>query len=104
MKLSHKRKVKLKLNKSRSTLVMSAVAAKKPVAKTVAKPVAEKPVAKKAEPAQSQVAVTSDIALTPKQQQVLDILRANPEGINPKGIGSKQVRKMAKLLPGQPAH
>ncbi len=82
MKLSHKRKVKLKLNKSRSTLVMTAVTAKKPVAKTVAKPVVEKPVAQKAEPAQSKDAVTSDVALTPKQQQVLDILRANPEGIN----------------------
>ncbi|GEA50892.1 hypothetical protein VIN01S_16960 [Vibrio inusitatus NBRC 102082] len=38
----------------------------------------------------------SDIALTPKQQQVLDIVIANAEGINPKGIGLEAGQEESK--------
>ncbi|MEF1207618.1 MarR family transcriptional regulator, partial [Photobacterium damselae] len=31
--------------------------------------------------------VVTSVNLTPKQQQVLDIVKANTDGINPKGIG-----------------
>ena len=55
-----------------------------PVAEKV---VAEKPVVEKAVAEKKVAAVKTDVALTPKQQQVLDIVVANAEGINPKGIG-----------------
>lgn len=84
MKISHKRKVQLKLKKR----VLAVSAVHKASAVTKAKPAkvvtAKKPVVEKAvenKPAAEQ------IVLTPKQQQVLDIVRQNPEGINPKGIG-----------------
>ncbi len=51
------------------------------------KAVAEKKVA---------AAKTVDVALTPKQQQVLDIVVANAEGINPKGIGLAAGQEDAK--------
>ncbi|MFD2179661.1 MarR family transcriptional regulator [Veronia pacifica] len=85
MKISHKRKVQLKLKKriqttSRdATLKVKKAVSTKSATKvvTAAKPVVEKTIAPAA----------SDAGLTPKQQQVLDIVRNSPEGINPKGIG-----------------
>lgn len=73
MRLAHKRKVQMKLQKRIKATVANVAAAPK-----AAKPVAEKAVA---------AAKTVEVALTPKQQQVLDIVVANAEGINPKGIG-----------------
>ncbi|TOM45784.1 MarR family transcriptional regulator, partial [Vibrio parahaemolyticus] len=65
----------------------------KPVAeKAAVKPVVEKAVAEKKVAA----AKTVDVALTPKQQQVLDIVVANAEGINPKGIGLAAGQEDAK--------
>ncbi len=90
MRLAHKRNVQAKLQKrikvtSASKAVKPAVA-KPVVAKKVAKPVAEKAV----------VAKTVDVALTPKQQQVLDIVASNAEGINPKSIGLAAGQEDAK--------
>ncbi|MEZ8387248.1 MarR family transcriptional regulator, partial [Vibrio splendidus] len=44
------------------------------------------------------VAATKEVAvaLTPKQQQVLDIVVSNAEGINPKGIGLAAGQEDAK--------
>ncbi|SIN83963.1 MarR family transcriptional regulator [Salinivibrio sp. ES.052] len=74
MKISHKRKVQRKLNKR----VKASLPARQ-------RPVKSKPVAA-TQPATAP-ATSAASALTPKQQQVLDIVKANPEGINPKGIG-----------------
>lgn len=41
-------------------------------------------------------AVNTEISLTPKQQQVLDIVAANAEGINPKSIGLAAGQEDAK--------
>ncbi|MGY0613696.1 MarR family transcriptional regulator [Vibrio sp. FJH11] len=95
MRLAHKRKVQMKLQKrikatvANIAAVQNAQKAAKPVvAKAVAAFVTEKTVAEKVVAEKKVAAVkTVDIALTPKQQQVLDIVVANAEGINPKGIG-----------------
>lgn len=83
MRLAHKRKVQAKLQK-RIKAVTSQVAAATPK-KTVQKAVVNAaPIVEKA--ATPNVKVT-DVALTPKQQQVLDVVSKNSDGINPKGIG-----------------
>lgn len=95
MRLAHKRKVQMKLQKrikaavANIAAVQNAQKAAKPVvAKAVAASVTEKTVAEKVVADKKVAAVkTVDIALTPKQQQVLDIVVANADGINPKGIG-----------------
>ncbi|WP_447400229.1 MarR family transcriptional regulator [Vibrio harveyi] len=92
MRLAHKRKVQMKLQKRIKATVANVVAAPKvakPVVEKAAAPsVTKKAVAEKAV-AEKKVAAakTVEVALTPKQQQVLDIVVANAEGINPKGIG-----------------
>lgn len=105
MRLAHKRKVQMKLQKrTKATVAKTAAVQKpaKPVAEKAAPSVAEKPVAEKAvvEKAKAEkkvaVAKTVDVALTPKQQQVLDIVVANAEGINPKGIGLAAGQEEAK--------
>ncbi|MCG9749999.1 MarR family transcriptional regulator [Vibrio brasiliensis] len=91
MRLAHKRKVQLKLQKRIKATVASVKATKK------AKPEVEKKVA--VTPAAEKVvaaAKTTDVALTPKQQQVLDIVVSNAEGINPKGIGLAAGQEDAK--------
>ncbi|EEX92555.1 hypothetical protein VIOR3934_05049 [Vibrio orientalis CIP 102891 = ATCC 33934] len=91
MRLAHKRKVQLKLQKRIKATVATVEATKK------AKPEVEKKVA--AKPAAEKVvaaAKTTDVALTPKQQQVLDIVVSNAEGINPKGIGLAAGQEDAK--------
>lgn len=77
MRLAHKRKVQSKLQKRVKATV---VAAKQPVEKTVEKVVQStvKPAAK---------VMNSEISLTVKQQQVLDIVVAQGEGLNSKAIG-----------------
>lgn len=82
MRLAHKRKVQLKLQK-RIKATVANVEATQTVKPVVEKKVAAKPAAEKVVAA----AKTTDVALTPKQQQVLDIVANNAEGINPKGIG-----------------
>ncbi|MGR5131548.1 MarR family transcriptional regulator [Vibrio alfacsensis] len=91
MRLAHKRKVQMKLQKRIKATVANLAAAPKaanPVVEKAAKPVAEQAVVEKAVAEKKVAAVkTVEVALTPKQQQVLDIVAANAEGINPKGIG-----------------
>ena len=94
MRLAHKRKVQMKLQKRIKATVANVAAAPK-----AEKPVAEKAVAEKKVAA----AKTVEVALTPKQQQVLDIVVANAEGINPKGIGlaaGQEEAKAASLATG----
>ncbi|EEX33529.1 MULTISPECIES: hypothetical protein [Vibrio] len=90
MRLAHKRKVQMKLQKRVKATVANVEATKK------AKPVVEKKVA--VAPAAEKVVAAKEVsvALTPKQQQVLDIVVANVEGINPKGIGLAAGQEEAK--------
>ncbi|EGR3219759.1 MarR family transcriptional regulator [Vibrio parahaemolyticus] len=96
MRLAHKRNVQMKLQKRIKATVANLAAAPK-TAKPVAEKAAVKPVVEKAV-AEKKVAAakTVDVALTPKQQQVLDIVVANAEGINPKGIGLAAGQEDAK--------
>ncbi|NUW67160.1 MarR family transcriptional regulator [Vibrio coralliilyticus] len=90
MRLAHKRKVQMKLQKRVKATVANVEATKK------AKPVVEKKLA--VAPAAEKVVAAKEVsvALTPKQQQVLDIVVANAEGINPKGIGLAAGQEEAK--------
>ncbi|UPR34626.1 MarR family transcriptional regulator [Vibrio cyclitrophicus] len=102
MRLAHKRKVQAKLQKRTKAAVVKAVATPKKAKPVAEKVVAEKTVAAKtvaAKPAvEKTVAATKEVAvaLTPKQQQVLDIVVSNAEGINPKGIGLEAGQEDAK--------
>lgn len=97
MRLAHKRKVQAKLQKR----IKAAVAKVEATPKT-AKPVAEKVVAEKTVAAKPAVEKTvaapkaASVSLTPKQQQVLDIVASNVDGINPKGIGLAAGQEDAK--------
>ena len=97
MRLAHKRKVQAKLQKRMKAIVANLSSTPK-VAKaaSVTKAVAEKTV--KAVPAAEKavLATKATVALTPKQQQVLDIVAANAEGINPKSIGLAAGQEDAK--------
>ncbi|MDB1123764.1 MarR family transcriptional regulator [Vibrio algarum] len=88
MRLAHKRKVQMKLQK-RVKSVLSATA-EKPVQKKIVKK-DEAPAKKVAAPSAS-----TTVSLTPKQQQVLDIVLKNPEGINSKNIGLEAGQEAAK--------
>ncbi|WP_087018776.1 MarR family transcriptional regulator [Thaumasiovibrio subtropicus] len=98
MRISHKRKVQLKLNKklkltdAAARPVRAAVKAEKPAPKAEAAVKAAEPVVEAAPKAKA----ATSVALTPKQQQVLDIVHANAEGINPKGIGLAAGQEDAK--------
>lgn len=101
MRISHKRKVQLKLQKR----VKATVAVAKPAAKVAVKkaPTAETvkaaPAAKSVEeqkPVEAVAPAAAQVSLTPKQQAVLDIVVKNVEGINPKGIGLQAGQEDAK--------
>ncbi|WP_419208535.1 MarR family transcriptional regulator [Photobacterium leiognathi subsp. mandapamensis] len=100
MRISHKRKVQLKLQKQTPVFAeLATKAAPKKVAKaeTVkAAPVAKTEEAKKVVKAAASAKAASAVALTPKQQQVLDIVVKNAEGLNPKGIGLEAGQEDAK--------
>ncbi|WP_341663278.1 MarR family transcriptional regulator [Vibrio sp.] len=81
MRLAHKRKVQMKLQKH-----LKATVAKEKVTPSQ-KPQAEKKITVTATEKKVTAAKVVETNLTPKQQQVLDIVVANAEGINPKGIG-----------------
>ncbi|WP_122034978.1 hypothetical protein [Aliivibrio sp. EL58] len=95
MKIAHKRKVQSKLHKR-----IKATAPKTEVKKAANPAKVAKPVEKKVEAvvaaAPKAVAVATDIALTPKQQTVFDIVCQNPEGINSKDIGLAAGQEEAK--------
>lgn len=86
MRLAHKRKVQMKLQKR----------IKATVGNKLATPVAAKEVKKAAVVEAQPPAKATSVNLTPKQQQVLDIVAAKPEGINPKGIGLEAGQEEAK--------
>ncbi|NVD06817.1 MarR family transcriptional regulator [Vibrio sp. JPW-9-11-11] len=91
MRLAHKRKVQLKLQKRIKATVANVEATQK------AKPAVEKKIATKPAAEKVVAAVKStNIALTPKQQQVLDIVAKQADGINPKGIGLAAGQEDAK--------
>ncbi|MFA0437288.1 MarR family transcriptional regulator [Vibrio breoganii] len=93
MRLAHKRNVQMKLQKRIKTSTKTV--ASKTVTKAETKPaVVTETVEVKVE--NNAEAKASDIALTPKQQQVLDIVVANAEGINPKGIGLEAGQEESK--------
>ncbi|WP_305405307.1 MarR family transcriptional regulator [Photobacterium leiognathi] len=100
MRISHKRKVQLKLQKQTPVFAeLATKAAPKKVAKaeTVkAAPVEKTEEAKKVVKAAAPAKAASAVALTPKQQQVLDIVVKNAEGLNPKGIGLEAGQEDAK--------
>ncbi|MDD9194947.1 hypothetical protein PVK62_03750 [Aliivibrio sp. S3MY1] len=95
MKIAHKRKVQSKLHKR-----IKATAPKTEVKKAAKPAKVAKSVEKKVEAvvaaAPKAVAVATDIALTPKQQTVFDIVCQNPEGINSKDIGLAAGQEEAK--------
>ena len=95
MKIAHKRKVQSKLHKR-----IKATAPKTEVKKAAKPAKVTKPVEKKVEAvvvaAPTVAAVATDIALTPKQKAVFDIVCQNPEGINSKEIGVAAGQEEAK--------
>ncbi|EAR55793.1 hypothetical protein SKA34_15365 [Photobacterium sp. SKA34] len=95
MRISHKRKVQLKLQKQ--TPVFAELATKKaPNVETVKSASVAKAVETKKEVKVAPAKATSAVSLTPKQQQVLDIVVKNAEGLNPKGIGLEAGQEDAK--------
>ncbi|WP_375322335.1 hypothetical protein [Aliivibrio logei] len=95
MKIAHKRKVQSKLHKR-----IKATAPKTEVKKAAKPAKVAKPVEKKVEAvvaaAPKAAVIATDIALTPKQQTVFDIVCQNPEGINSKEIGVAAGQEEAK--------
>ncbi|MGR2889417.1 MarR family transcriptional regulator [Vibrio vulnificus] len=99
MRLAHKRKVQMKLQKRIKAAVANLAAASNTVKPAAEKTVISKSVAEKkvvATKVAASSAVNKEISLTPKQQQVLDIVAANAEGINPKSIGLAAGQEDAK--------
>ncbi|HAS8247472.1 TPA: MarR family transcriptional regulator [Vibrio vulnificus] len=99
MRLAHKRKVQMKLQKRIKAAVANLAAASNTVKPAAEKTVISKSVAEKkvvATKVAASSAVNTEISLTPKQQQVLDIVAANAEGINPKNIGLAAGQEDAK--------
>ncbi|MGF1842237.1 MarR family transcriptional regulator [Vibrio clamense] len=89
MRLAHKRKVQAKLQKRIKASVANLATAPKTAKPVAVKPAVEKKVA-------AVVTKKVDVALTPKQQQVLDIVVSNADGINPKSIGLAAGQEEAK--------
>ncbi|ELE2042348.1 MarR family transcriptional regulator [Vibrio vulnificus] len=99
MRLAHKRKVQMKLQKRIKAAVANLAAASNTVKPAAEKTVISKSVAEKkvvATKVAASSAVNTEISLTPKQQQVLDIVAANAEGINSKSIGLAAGQEDAK--------
>ncbi len=86
MRLAHKRKVQSKLQKQLKKAVKSQPVQKAAVETKQVKPAVAAPA----------VAAVSSVNLTPKQQQVLDIVAKFPEGLNPKRIGLEAGQEEAK--------
>jgi hypothetical protein len=90
MRISHKRKVKLKLQKKTQAFAISleSVAPAKTSMTETLKSVSTADVGKTEKVAKVATAkINSAVTLTPKQQQVFDIVVNNSGGLNPKGIG-----------------
>ncbi|ENO8414417.1 hypothetical protein ACEQ4U_000039 [Vibrio mimicus] len=90
MRLAHKRKVQAKLQKSIKAIVANLATVKATVKPSTSVQQKAQPVHSKAPSAhkvEQAAAPTVICQLTPKQQQVLEIVRDAVEGINPKAIG-----------------
>lgn len=93
MRLAHKRNVQLKLKKTvkatkasvEKTLKMVKPKAEKAITKT--KTVAAKVEKVATAAVEAAVEASQEVKLTPKQQQVFDIVAVNSDGISPKNIG-----------------
>lgn len=91
MRISHKRNIQRKLHKQKPLLTNTTSAANgilniETVIEKVEAAVTVKPI----------FASKSVVTLTPKQQQVLDIIVNNIDGLNPKGIGLQAGQEDAK--------
>ncbi|RBM90254.1 hypothetical protein DLR74_06070 [Vibrio paracholerae] len=95
MRLAHKRKVQAKLQKRIKAIVANLATVKSST--TVQQP-AQSVHSKALSAHQSEQAATPTVTcqLTPKQQQVLEIVRGAVEGINPKAIGLLAGQEEAK--------
>ncbi|ELP4885289.1 hypothetical protein QPB17_000133 [Vibrio cholerae] len=96
MRLAHKRKVQAKLQKRIKAIVANLATVKATVKSSTS---VQQSVHSKALSAhQSEQAATPTVTcqLTPKQQQVLEIVRGAVEGINPKAIGLQAGQEEAK--------
>ena len=91
MKISHKRNIQRKLHKHNPLFINTVSAVKKVLeVKATVETIIEIPVVTKV------VVSKSVVVLTPKQQQVLDIVVSNIDGLNPKGIGLQAGQDDAK--------
>ncbi|CRZ45000.1 TPA: hypothetical protein I6801_000921 [Vibrio cholerae] len=95
MRLAHKRKVQAKLQKRIKAIVANLATVK---SSTSVQQPAQSVHSKALSAHQSEQAATPTVAcqLTPKQQQVLEIVRGAVEGINPKAIGLLAGQEEAK--------
>ncbi|EMZ1488837.1 hypothetical protein ABC295_002065 [Vibrio cholerae] len=95
MRLAHKRKVQAKLQKRIKAIVANLATVK--LSTSVQQP-AQSVHSKALSAHQSEQAATPTVTcqLTPKQQQVLEIVRGAVEGINPKAIGLLAGQEEAK--------
>lgn len=91
MRLAHKRKVQKKLQKRIQALRVNLTRAESKE-KTAPKSVAKQPTIVESAPK----AISKDVTLTPKQQQVFDIVARFADGINPKSIGLEAGQEEAK--------
>lgn len=98
MRISHKRKVQSKLRKNKPFANTVAAVTEKPSAKVASStkaPTVDVEVKAKVKP-EPVVAPATNVSLTPKQQQVFDIVVSHAEGLNPKGIGLEAGQEDAK--------
>lgn len=95
MRLAHKRKVQAKLQKRIKAIVANLATVK---SSTSVQQPAQSVHSKALSAHQSEQAATPTVTcqLTPKQQQVLEIVRSAVEGINPKAIGLQAGQEEAK--------
>ena len=99
MRISHKRNIQRKLHKQKPLLTNTVSAVKNaPNIETVIETavIAEVVTSKSVAAAKLVAAAKSAVTLTPKQQQVLDIVANHIDGLNPKGIGLEAGQEEAK--------
>ncbi len=92
MKISHKRKVQQKLlkrlklsdNSQTGTIKANKIAIETQISSS---PATKRKVVSEAKESMAKVPKANNIALTPKQTQVLNIIRDHADGIGPKNIG-----------------
>lgn len=91
MKISHKRKIQLKLRKRIKTSAVTRICVVDPLKAEKQKKISSIETCVKTAPK-----VIAKITLTPKQQQVFDIINSNQDALNPKAIGIAAGQEEAK--------